>query len=79
MATDRITKKRIAFLAETLGLDTFTYSPGDGMTRYKFAPKGSQECYWSGSGYITLGIKEAESFLRGYQYAGIWSMPPIKL
>ena len=79
MATHRMTKKRIVFLAETLGLDTFTYSPGDGVTRYKFAPRGAQECYWSGNGYITLGMKEAESFLRGYQYAGIWSMPPIKL
>lgn len=79
MATHRMTKKRIAFLAETLGLDTFTYSPGDGVTRYKFAPRGAQECYWSGNGYITLGMKEAESFLRGYQYAGIWSMPTFKL
>lgn len=75
----RITKKQIVRLAETLGLDTFTYSPGDGVTRYKFAPRGSQECYWSGSGYIVLGAKDAELFLRGYQYRGIWSMEPIRL
>lgn len=75
----RITKKQIVRLAETVGLDVFTYSPGDGQTRYKFAPRGSQECYWSGMGFTVLGTKEAELFLRGYQYAGIWSMEPIRL
>jgi hypothetical protein len=75
----RITKKSIVFLADTLGLDVFTYQPGDGQTRYKFAPKGVQECYWSGLGYIVLGAKEAEGFLRGYQYAGIWSREELRL
>jgi len=77
--TQRITRKQIESLASTLGLDVFTYSPGDGMTRYKFAPRGSQECYWSGSGFVALGVQQAETFLRGYQYAGIWAMEPVRI
>lgn len=72
MATQRITKKNIVNLASTLGLDVFTHSPGDGVTRYKFVPKHRQSDYWSGNGFTALGIQEAEVFLRGYQYAGIW-------
>lgn len=75
----RITKKQIESLADIVGLDVFTYNPGDGQTRYKFAPKGRQADYWSGMGFTVLGTKEAELFLRGYQYASIWSMEPIRL
>lgn len=79
MATQKITRKQIETLASTLGLDVFTYSPGDGKTRYKFAPAGRQTCYWSGNGFTAVGIQEAEVFLRGYQYAGIWAVEPIRL
>ena len=75
----RITKKQIETLAEIVGLDVFTYNPGDGQTRYKFAPKGRQTDYFGGNGFTVLGTKEAELFLRGYQYASIWSMEPIRL
>jgi hypothetical protein len=55
------------------GLAVGQWSPGDGITRYRFFPKrfppgGSPEVdYHEGEGIFTaLGIAEAEIFLRGY-------------
>jgi hypothetical protein len=53
-------------LPEGFGMDD--YSPGDGVTRYRFfdrEPFG----YFAGRGiYTALGIKEAETFV-----AGLWA------
>jgi len=69
----RITRKQIESLAATLGLDTFTYNPGDGQTRYKFAPQGTYDSYFGYTAIALLGSRDAEAFLRGVQYAGIFA------
>jgi hypothetical protein len=79
MATQKITRKQIESLAATLGLDTFTYSPGDGVTRYKFAPQGTYDSYFGYTAIALLGVRDAETFLRGVQYAGIFAGGTIRL
>lgn len=70
-------KTRKAWLiedAEKSGLYIRTYSPGDGVTRYRFFRhlESSCECnhqtyFGPASGiYTALGLKEAETFVRGY-------------
>lgn len=52
--------------AELVGLKVFTWSPGDGTTRYRFASIDS-EGYDHMDGFFTaLGLHEAEVWLRGY-------------
>lgn len=52
--------------AEQLGLKVFTWSPGDGTTRYRFSA-GTSESYHHEDGLFTaLGLHEAEVFLKGY-------------
>ena len=47
------------------GLSVNTYSPGDGVTRYRFNNKHST--YFADNGlYTALGIKEAMTFIIGY-------------
>jgi hypothetical protein len=61
------TTKQLAEIAYGYGLDLFTYSPGDGVTRYRFARSGEQTCYFSGNGItVVLGRKEARLWLLGY-------------
>lgn len=52
--------------AEQVGLRVFTWGPGDGTTRYRFASIDA-EGYDYEDGYFTaLGLHEAEVFLKGY-------------
>jgi len=47
-----------------------TYSPGDGITRYRFfkSPGGRPVPYFSQDGlYTALGLKQAEAWLSGYR------------
>ena len=61
------TTKQLADIAYGYGLDVFTYSPGDGVTRYRFAKVGAQDGYFGGDGITTLlGRKEARLWLLGY-------------
>ena len=52
------------------GLYVGTYSPGDGITRYRFfkSPHGRPVSYFSQDGlYTALGLKQAEAWLAGYR------------
>ena len=47
------------------GLSLFTYSPGDGKTRYRFSNGTS---YFQDDGIFTaLGLKEANCYWNGYR------------
>ena len=53
---------------ERAGLKVDTWSPGDGMTRYRFFLAGDLQGYdyFGGRGIFTaLGIKEAFAFVNG--------------
>jgi hypothetical protein len=63
--------------ADKVGLSIDTWSPGDGLTRYRFFPQQDCPDYFGSSGrlYTALGIKEAETWLSGYTsawYASAW-------
>ena len=65
-------KRDMLALAEKVGVKVATYSPGDGMTRYRFIDKRS-EPYWqqdyfatSHALYTALGLREATIWLLGY-------------
>lgn len=62
------TVKQIENIANAYGLNLFTYSPGDGVTRYRFARQfDGQTSYFGGDGIVTLlGRKEARLWLLGY-------------
>ena len=52
-----------SYLPEGFSVDT--YSPGDGVTRYRFFSENAAN-YFSGNGVFTaLGFKEAIAFARG--------------
>lgn len=58
-------KKLLALEAEQQGLWVATYSPGDGVTRYRFFDKPGNDYFGPGSGVCTeLGLKRAHRFLR---------------
>jgi len=65
---------RLTDLREELpdGFGVDDYSPGDGVTRYRFfdrEPFG----YFAGRGiYTALGIKEAQTFTAGVRF-GFWA------
>jgi hypothetical protein len=51
--------------AARVGLHFDTYSPGDGVTRYRFFLQPTD--YFAGNGiYTALGKKEAETFVAGF-------------
>jgi hypothetical protein len=53
-------------LANYVGIHVATYSPGDGVTRYRFFHVKTD--FAGGFGiYTALGRKEAMAWLRGYQ------------
>lgn len=63
-------KEHMDFVLKRCNLDVFTYSPGDGITRYKFAPKGLYEDYFAAEPRTqALGWKEAMVWLDGYEQA----------
>lgn len=55
--------------AHTRGFIVSTWSPGDGLTRYRFFPESSPagQDYWGPNSavYTALGIKEAFTFICG--------------
>ena len=49
------------------GLYCNTYSPGDGMTRYRFTLSSADDYFGPGNGiYTALGWKEANVFAAGF-------------
>lgn len=53
--------------AAKVGLWVCTYSPGDGVTRYRFFDKPGNSYFGPGSGvYTALGYREACTFLAGW-------------
>lgn len=61
-------KERLVARAEDAGLTFSTWSPGDGMTRYRFFDDTALNSdYFGGEPVQTcLGLREAEVWLRGY-------------
>lgn len=47
-------------------LYVYTYSPGDGITRYKFSKDADSDYFGCQSYYVVLGFKEAEIFATGF-------------
>lgn len=53
------------------GLSVAVWSPGDGVSRYRFFKGVKPRSYYSGDGIFTaLGISEAQVFLTGYRKRG---------
>lgn len=51
-----------------VGLHVDSYSPGDGVTRYRFFVEPPYD-YFAGRGiYTALGRKDALTFVNGYRY-----------
>lgn len=63
----RLTKSDIIEKARRMGYDVFTWSPGDGTTRYRFEPQKGNTDYFAVSGeHVTaLGAGEAQIVLQG--------------
>ena len=63
------TRKELSATAAHYGLVVSTYSPGDGLARYRFAPLGGgerQDDYFAAAhGYTVLGLRDACIFLHG--------------
>ena len=61
-------REELVWDAAAIGLLVKTYSPGDGVTRYRFfehAPLG-QDYFGPNDGvYTALGLKEARTYLAG--------------
>ena len=58
--------------AKRVGLYIDTYSPGDGVTRYRFFLEPTD--YFAGNGiYTALGRKEANTFVRGFVQGTIYA------
>lgn len=82
--SDRITRNDVNRLADACGVHVATWSPGDGMTRYRFTQHASgceagaaTYCgcldYFGASGSsnlgTALGVKEAYTWLQGFRAA----------
>lgn len=66
------TKKEILSFANTLGVKVATYSPGDGVTRYKFYDWPTEQDYFAiGTAQLgrAMGAKEAYRWLQGFSAA----------
>ncbi len=48
------------------GLYIYTYSPGDGVTRYRFSKNANSDYFACYPNYIALGISEAEHYVAGF-------------
>lgn len=65
-------RKEFYALAESVGIHVATWSPGDGVTRYRFINKRSEpEIEWDYFAtlhplYTALGLREASVWLLGY-------------
>lgn len=68
----KTTRKQLFALADSQGIHIATWSPGDGMTRYRFIDKRSEPHWcWSYDAtshplYTALGLREASIWLLGY-------------
>lgn len=51
--------------AERAGLAVYTYSPGDGVTRYRFSRETNSDYFACRAVYTALGLKEAHCFADG--------------
>lgn len=61
-------KLEIERLAGMAGFHVATYSPGDGLTRYRFFDEPSSYFGPASARYTALGIREAETFALGLAY-----------
>lgn len=61
-------RARLERSARESGLYVATYSPGDGVTRYRFIKSRKPVSYFQQNGlYTALGLSEAETWLGGYR------------
>ena len=60
------TKSDLIERAQSLNLSVATWSPGDGMTRYRFFQDEDAEYFADEPLYTALGLKEAFTWLSGY-------------
>lgn len=71
MQVNRVTIKDVKRLSEATGVVMTTWSPGDGMTRYRFVKATEFPDYLGSSGSdvlgTCLGAKEAYAWLQGYR------------
>ena len=67
-------KQSLLARAQWLGLHVQTWSPGDGVTRYRFTIMGRPDITIRSR--YSLGIREAEEFLDGFEAGIIVSYPP---
>jgi len=51
---------------QATGLSIDTYSPGDGVTRYRFFNEYNGNYFASSGIFTALGIRDAEIFWKGY-------------
>jgi hypothetical protein len=62
------TEKEVQQEATRLGVPLSTYSPGDGITRYRFGGESNE--YFASSAWTTvLGARDALTWLAGYGHA----------
>ncbi len=63
---------------QAVGWDVDTFSPGDGMTRYRIVPRG--QSYFSADGPTACGAREAVAMLRGWWHGRtVESLPVARL
>lgn len=66
-------KEELTCICESVGIYYRTYSPGDGVTRYRFFRNPGNSYFGPDTGmYTALGIKAAFDYVAGYRsaYAG---------
>ena len=69
------TRKELIEQARGVGLYVTTWSPGDGVTRYRFAHEDG-DYFAVRALYTALGLTEAVTFWRGYR-AGLEAKPKV--
>lgn len=62
----RKARRELEVQANVLGLSVDFYSPGDGVTRYRFFAGSGHDYFESGGLYTAFGIAEAITWLTGY-------------
>jgi len=68
MASLDWTRSEMGEVAKDHGLYISTYSPGDGLTRYRFFTNADDDYFGPGNGiYTALGLAEARTFVRSWQ------------
>lgn len=73
MSETSIERKKLLRMCREAGMHCATYSPGDGVTRYRFGPAdpgsladGSPDYFAMSAWYTCLGWKEASAYIRGF-------------